>query len=337
MQRREFVNVAGGAIGAIAGSMLACMPGARGRAPSASPVPLASPLPLDATAFHAARRFVETPFGRIAYVERGHGAAAIFLHGFPLNGFQWRGAIERLSTHRRCVAPDFLAMGHTAVALGQSVAPDAQAAMIVALMDRLGIEAADVVASDSGGAVAQLLVARSGARVRSLLLTNCDTEIDSPPPALLPVIELSKAGRWVDEWLAPWLADKELARSAKGIGGLCYVDRSHPTDEAIEMYFAPLVRSAERKTLAHAYAIALERNPLAGVERSLRESRVPVRVLWGTADDIFSAESPGYLDRTFGDSRGVRRLAGRKLFWPEELPDVVAEEARALWGIRSES
>lgn len=33
-----------------------------------------------------------------------------------------------------------------------------------------------------------------------------------------------------------------------------------------------------------------------------------------------------------GNSRGVRRLPGRKLFWPEELPDVVAEEARALWG-----
>jgi hypothetical protein len=29
----------------------------------------------------------------------------------------------------------------------------------------------------------------------------------------------------------------------------------------------------------------------------------------------------------------VRLLEGRKLFWPEELPDVVAEEARALWEV----
>ena len=41
--------------------------------------------------FHAARRFVELQVGRIAYVERGAGPAAIFLHGYPLNGFQWRG------------------------------------------------------------------------------------------------------------------------------------------------------------------------------------------------------------------------------------------------------
>lgn len=32
-----------------------------------------------------------------------------------------------------------------------------------------------------------------------------------------------------------------------------------------------------------------------------------------------------------GNSRGVRLLEGRKLFWPEELPDVLAEEALALW------
>lgn len=107
--------------------------------------------PMDAAAFHAARRFAETGFGRIAYVERGAGDAALFLHGFPLNGFQWRGALDRLSTHRRCIAPDFLAMGYTEVAEGQSVAPDAQAGMLVALLDTLSIPAVDLVANDSGG------------------------------------------------------------------------------------------------------------------------------------------------------------------------------------------
>jgi len=32
---------------------------------------------------------------------------------FPLNSFQWRGAIDKLSAHRRCIAPDFLALGYT--------------------------------------------------------------------------------------------------------------------------------------------------------------------------------------------------------------------------------
>lgn len=287
--------------------------------------------PMTAAAFHAGRRYAETPFGRIAYVERGTGPAALFLHGFPLNGFQWRGALERLSERRRCVAPDFLALGYTEVADGQSVAPDAQVAMLAALLDRLAISTVDLVGNDSGGAIAQLFVARHRERVRTLLLTNCDTEIDSPPPALLPVIELSKAGTFVDQWLAPWLADKVLARSADGIGGMTYADPAHPTDEAIETYFAPLVGSPRRKAEVHAYAIALERNPLEGLEPLLKRCTVPTRIVWGMGDTIFSPANPDYLERTFGNSRGVRRLAGRKLFWPEELPEVVAEEARALW------
>jgi hypothetical protein len=49
------------------------------------------------------------------------------------------------------------------------------------------------------------------------------------------------------------------------------------------------------------------------------------------ADDIFAKESPDYLAAILPNSRGVRRLPKAKLFWPEEYPDVVAEEARKLW------
>lgn len=286
---------------------------------------------LRAAEWTAARKFAKTPFGDIAYVERGVGRAALFLHGFPLNGFQWRGALPRLSPYRRCIAPDFMALGYTQVADGQSVAPDAQVAMLVSLLDTLGIDDVDLVANDSGGAVAQLFLVRHPKRVRTLLLTNCDAEPDSPPPALLPVIALSKEGTFVDQWLAPWYADKRLARSAEGIGGMCYANAEHPTDEAIAMYLGPLVASPQRKALVHAYAMGLDPNPLAGIAAKLSEVRVPVRILWGTGDTIFSPESPGYLDRTFGNSRGVRRIAGSKLFWPEERPDIIAEEALRLW------
>lgn len=329
MRRRQFIEAAAAAL---AGSALTACAARRPRVGGPSAF-AGTGEPMTAATFHAARRYAETRFGKIAYVERGAGDAALFLHGFPLNSFQWRGALDRLAAHRRCIAPDFMAMGYTEVVEGQSVAPDAQCEMLLALLDALSIRSVDLVASDSGGAVAQLLVARHPERVRSLLLTNCDTEHDSPPPALQPVIELSKAGRYVDEWLAPWLADPALARSAQGIGGMCYADPAHPADDAIECYFAPLLSSPRRKALVHAYAIALERNPLEGVEPMLRRSTVPTRIVWGTGDTIFSSESPDYLDRTFGNSRGVRRLPGMKLFFPEERPEVIAEEARRLWGV----
>jgi hypothetical protein len=36
---------------------------------------------LDPDTWRAERRFVDTPSGRIAYVERGRGPAALFVHG----------------------------------------------------------------------------------------------------------------------------------------------------------------------------------------------------------------------------------------------------------------
>lgn len=327
MHRRDFMGIAAGLLT----RAVVCPHAAAAPLPAFAQSLAASDQPMDAAAFAAARRFVETPFGRIAYVERGSGSAALFLHGFPLNAFQWRGAIAGLSPVRRCIAPDFMGLGFTEVAKGQSLAPGEQAAMIVALLDRLSVPSVELVANDSGGAVAQLLVTRHPSRVRTLLLTNCDTEHDSPPPLLLPVIEASRKGTFADERFIPQLADKSLARSAKGIGGLCYADPAHPTDEAIEYYFRPLVSTPERKALVHAYALALERNPLEGIGPALKRCRIPTRIVWGTSDVIFSPKSPDYLDQAFGDSRGVRRLDGRKLFWPEELPNVLVDEARRLW------
>ncbi|HEY4058792.1 MAG TPA: alpha/beta hydrolase, partial [Kofleriaceae bacterium] len=288
---------------------------------------------IDATAFNAMRRYATTSFGRIAYVERGHGDAALFLHGYPLNGFQWRGAIERLSRHRRCIAPDYMGMGYSEVSATQILAPEAQVEMIHGLLDALSVTRVDIVGNDSGGAIAQLFAAKYPERVRTVLLTNCDTAIDSPPPSLLPIIALAKAGTFADKSLVPQLANKELARSAKGIGGLAYTYPADPSDEALEMYFAPLVSSETRKRQVEAYAIALERNALAGIEPSLRKCRAPVRIVWGMADTIFSAASPAWLDQAFGNSKGVRRVEGAKLFFPEEMPDLIAEEARKLWGV----
>jgi pimeloyl-ACP methyl ester carboxylesterase len=80
------------------------------------------------------------------------------------------------------------------------------------------------------------------------------------------------------------------------------------------------------------FALALEKNVLLGIEPALRQFKSPVRILWGTADTIFSADSAQLLSRTFPNSRGVRGVAGAKLFWPEEFPDLIAAEARSLWG-----
>jgi haloalkane dehalogenase len=282
-------------------------------------------------AWEADRRFARTPAGEIAYVERGTGDAALFLHGFPLNSFQWRDVVPQLESERRCIALDLLAMGHSKVAAGQGVALSDQVDMIVRFLDALSILSVDVVANDSGTGIAQLLAARFPGRVRTMLLTNGDVEIDCPPAPLAPFIRLAKEGRFADEALTPSVLNKAMTRSAEGIGGLPYTDPSRLSDVTVDTYFGPLVATEERRRLIDAYASALEPNPLAGLEAALRECDIPTRIVWGTGDVIFSAADPTYLDRILPRSRGVREVADAKLFFPEEYPELIAEEARALW------
>ncbi len=325
MRRRQFVELAVATLAA--GVVGACGSRANGGRGTAGERPSQ---PMDAAAFRAARRFADIAPGKIAYVERGSGDTALFLHGAPLNGFQWRGTIDRLHVHRRCLAPDFMGLGYSEVPEHQSVAAAAQVAMLAALLDKLAISKVDIVASDSGGAVAQLFMVRYPERVRTALLSNCDVEPDSPPPKVMPVIELARAGTLTDG-IARWLADKAAARAE--FGKAVFSDPSHPTDETIEYYFAPVVSSPLRKAQFHAFHIAFEPNPLAGIEAALKRSTVPTRIVWGASDDIFSQADADYLDRTLPQSRGIRRVPGAKLFFQEEFPDVIAEEAQRLWGV----
>jgi len=85
---------------------------------------------LDGAWYQRSRRFASLPISRVAYVERGRGPVALFLHGYPLNGFQWRGALERLHKYRRCLAPDLMGMGHTETPEGQIISPETQVTML---------------------------------------------------------------------------------------------------------------------------------------------------------------------------------------------------------------
>lgn len=322
MSRREVLAAAGAAL--LAGAV--AMPAWGQGLP-----PVSSDDAEEARRYGRERQYAQTRFGRIAYIERGRGAAVLLLHGFPLNGFQWRGVIPRLSTTRRCVAPDFMGLGFTETVRGQSVALGAQADMLAAFLDSLGIGQVDIVANDSGGAVAQLFVCRHAARVRSLLLTNCDVETDSPPEGLLPVIDLARSGLYTELYIRSWLENKQLLRASNDFGRLCYSDPSHPSDAAISQYLAPLVSSYERSALTNRFAASLAPNPLAGITAPLRRCQVPARIVWGTGDRIFSPGNVEYLVSVLPRVTGVRLMPDAKLFFPEELPDVIVQEAMALW------
>src|SRR3954471_16259497 len=48
---------------------------------------------------------------RMAYHERGEGAAVLLLHGNPTSSYLWRDVIPELEGHGRLIAPDLIGMG----------------------------------------------------------------------------------------------------------------------------------------------------------------------------------------------------------------------------------
>jgi haloalkane dehalogenase len=86
MRRRDVIAMSGGALVASAFGVRAL-----GQALSTT---TAAEEEVPSRRYDRERRFVATRFGQIAYVERGTGPVALFLHGFPLSSFQWRGVID---------------------------------------------------------------------------------------------------------------------------------------------------------------------------------------------------------------------------------------------------
>jgi haloalkane dehalogenase len=327
MMRREFLKTTLGATGA------ALLPDL-GLCETSSGAPTNTTI--DVKEFHRMRRFANLPISRVAYIERGKGQAALFLHGYPLNGYQWRGALQRLSPYRRCIAADFMGMGYTETPEGQDLSPAAQADMLAALLDSLGIDKADVIANDSGGFIAQVFVARHMDRVRTLLLTNCDVDEDNPPDGFKPLIEAARQGKLADAFLTPQLTNKEVARSQKGMG----VAFTHPAalaDDTIDCYLQPLASTPLRKAQFNEYTVGVGQNELVALRPTLKQFKAPTRMVWGLADPLFPIQWAEWLDRTLIGSEGIRRIEGANLFFPEEMPDIIAEEALRLWRITPRS
>lgn len=211
-------------------------------------VTLASGPPATAAKTRLRRRYCRTSFGDIAYLDRGKGPAALFLHGWPLNGYHWRDSLTLLSGMRHCIAPDLMGLGHSQVPNQADLSPRSQATMLVAFMDALGIDKADLVSNDSATAIAQLLAVFHPERIRSLLITNGDVHTNSPPAALLAAIEQAREGKLIF-WFEKHLDDLAFARSPDGLGGITYTNPSFVTAELLEAYLRPLVSSPERSEI----------------------------------------------------------------------------------------
>jgi pimeloyl-ACP methyl ester carboxylesterase len=277
---------------------------------------------------NAHRHTAATRFGEISYLDLGAGPTALFVHGIATNAYLWRHVMDALSGQRRCIAIDLPLHGQSPVTAEQDLSLAALAAGLDDFCEVLGLTEIDLVANDTGGAIAQIFAARHPQRLATLTLTDCDTVDNLPPEAFKPTIELAAAGN-----LAPsaveMFANLEAAAQISFASGYEHLDRIDR--DVIRSYLQPCFGTIERARQFERLLVSLDVGDLQAVMPQLRELTVPTLVVWGTDDEFFDVSWAYWLRDTIPGTTRVVTIDGGRLFFPEERPMDLVPHLEQHW------
>jgi pimeloyl-ACP methyl ester carboxylesterase len=276
----------------------------------------------------AHRHTATTRSGEISYIDVGAGPAALFVHGIATNAYLWRDVIGALAGQRRCIAIDLPLHGRSPVAAEQDLSLTALAAGLDDFCEALGLAGIDLVANDTGGAIAQIFAARYPQRLATLTLTNCDTADNLPPDSFKPMVELAAAGNLAPSAVA-MLADLEAAARISFGSAYEHVDRIDR--DVIRSYLEPCFGAMERARQFERLLISLDAADLHAVTPQLRELTVPTLVVWGTGDTFFDVSWAYWLRDTIPGATRVVTVDGARLFFPEERPMDLVPHLEQHW------
>ncbi|HSS09318.1 MAG TPA: alpha/beta hydrolase [Acidimicrobiales bacterium] len=278
--------------------------------------------------FDALRKTVESRSGPISYVDVGEGPVTLFVHGVGMNGYLWRNVIEALGDERRCLALDLPLHGHTPARPDQDFSLTALAEVVEDFCDALTLNQIDLVANDTGGAVCQIFAVRHAGRLRTMVLTNCDTHDNVPPEEFMPTVELAASGE-----LAPTAGqlvdDPELARTI--VYASTYEHPERLSDEEVRAFLEPVVGSLATARQFERLLTSLRAEDLLAVEPQLKQLQVPTLMVWGTGDTFFDLSWAYWLRDNIAGAVEVVEIPGARLFFPDERADELVPHLQRHW------
>lgn len=257
----------------------------------------------------------------------GPGSAALFIHGVGSGATFWRSVIDLVSADRRCIALDLPLHGRTPPAADYSLG--ATADFVIGFCETLGLSGIDLVANDTGGAVAQIVAARRPDLLRSFTLTNCDSDDNIPPKAFMPVVLLARAGLMAP--LQRFMMRGDLRRVRKfAYGNVCQDVENLPLD-LVRGWMEPLGGTRERAREFQRWLAAIRADDVLAVEPQLSRLEVPTLIVWGTGDKFFDIKWAYKLRDLIPGVRDVIEVPDARLFFPVERPAELAEPLRKFW------
>jgi pimeloyl-ACP methyl ester carboxylesterase len=281
------------------------------------------------------RQVIETESGPVGYADAGSGRPALFVHGVGTGGLLWRNVIGALMPERRCVAVDLPLHGRTPARPGQDLSLTALAKVVEDFCAALDLTGIDLVANDTGGAVAQIVAAHQPQRLATLTLTNCETQGNVPPRAFKPTVLMARAGLFAP-LTGPRLL-RNLPATRKRMFGKTYQDIDRLPLDVVRAYLEPLVGTKDLTRQFQRWIASMRDRDLAAVGPALRRLTVPTLMVWGTDDVFFHVRYAQWLRDAIPGATGVVTVAGGRLFFPDERAADLVSHLRAHWAAHSQS
>ena len=279
-----------------------------------------------------AQHLIELSAGPLAYEDTGgDGPVLVLLHGLLMDASLWAGPITELSAAHRCVAPTLPLGAHRhPMRADADLSLPGVARLVPELLDRLDLRDVTLVGNDTGGALAQLLMAEGDARVGRAVLVSCEA-FDNFPPGLTGRT-LVLAGR-----LSPWLFGlfmrqmrlRMLRRLPLAFGWL-----TKRGDAVTARWTEPVRRQPEiRRDAVRVLRAATgdTRRLLEETAGRLREFDRPALVIWASEDRVMPPAHGRRLAELLPQGRLVELDDGYTLLpldRPAELARLIGEFAR---------
>jgi len=231
-------------------------------------------------------RWLDTPEGRLHYVDEGEGSPVVLVHGTPTWSFLWRHLIRGLSRSHRVIAPDHLGFGLSEKPESAPYRPEDHARRLAALLDHLSLERITLVVHDFGGPIGLSYALDRPERVERLVLFNTWMWSLAGHPAA------EKASRFVAGPLGRFLY-RRLNLSPRVLIPAVMGDRRKLTREAHRHYVAAFPTARERTA---PWVLGRELIGSTAWYESLWRRRealraFPALLLWGMKDPTFGADS----------------------------------------------
>jgi pimeloyl-ACP methyl ester carboxylesterase len=263
--------------------------------------------------------------------EAGAGSPVVLLHGWPQHWYAWRGVAPQLAREHRVICPDLRGFGWSDAPAGAydkaTLARD-----VLALLDELGLERVDLIAHDWGAWIGFMLCLEHPERFEHYLALNIITPWPEPPsPRGLLVL----ARLWYQVALASPVLGETLLRRTSFVRRLITAGSVHAawSDEELEAFAAPL-RAPERASASvQLYRTFLLRElwPFLRGQFDGQRLTVPTLLLHGTRDLAIDHRALGQWE-AHAEQMDVELREDSGHFIAEELPDLVVERARSLFG-----